>query len=218
MSDSTLESPPREAGMERRNRLLFGFCLVLVLIAVFLAASVWLYVDHAKKLTAGQHRTTGRLLADQVMLIRHWTELEDAPEFRSVVDDLTKRFGNQQQYRWNLIRPLSEDPSTRPGDEFEQQVLNRFLKAEPPDRNAREYAERLVRDQNEYQYYQPIRAEESCLAVCHKPASGEAGLDAGEGPKGLEGTGGGVTLGGKPLAEGDLMAVVKIAIPYVSAN
>ena len=75
MSDSSLEIPTRELGLQRRNRLLVGICLLLLLVAAFLATSVWLYVNETEKLAVEQKRTMGRLLVDQVMLGRHWTAL-----------------------------------------------------------------------------------------------------------------------------------------------
>lgn len=78
------------------------------------------------------------------------------------------------------------------------------------DENAPEFAERLAPERNEYQYFQPIRAEENCLVPCHVSPLGGSGIDyAGSGAS-LAGEG----LTGARLEPGDLMAIVKVTIPY----
>jgi two-component system, NarL family, sensor histidine kinase BarA len=63
---------------------------------------------------------------------------------------------------------------------------------------AAEYREFRTEDASEYHYYQPVRARKSCL-VCHEYRGSAAGA-AGEGDT-------------PRLAEGDLMAVVKVVMP-----
>ena len=82
-------------------------------------------------------------------------------------------------------------------DEFEQQLIERFTRStsEKSHSGQIEYADRLTADGKEYQYYRPIRFKSSCLQMCHSgPASPEA-------------------TPAKPLAEGELMAVMRITIP-----
>lgn len=203
MSDSDLEMPSRDVSLGRRNRLLFGICLLLLLAVAYLGSSVWLYVDEAKKLVAHERRTTGRLLVDQVMLIEHWEELETSEKFRKVVADLAKQLSNQE-YEWKLIRPGGEAPDG-PQDEYEQRLLDHFMKAKPAGPGAREFADRMRPDGNEYDYYQPIRAEQSCLMICHKPLPEGTGLGA-------------VRFDRKPFAEGEVMAIVKITLPGESSG
>ncbi len=67
-----------------------------------------------------------------------------------------------------------------------------------------EFVERYVNNGLEYQYYQAIRAQASCLTLCHKTYPAPGGFDVPIGGK---------LLAGEPLQEGDLMAVVQVTIP-----
>ena len=205
MSDSDLEMPPRDVSLAWKNRLLLAVCLVLLLAVAYLGSSVWLYVDEAKKLIAQQRRTTGRLLVDQVMLTTHWGKLETSEQFQRVLADLASQLSNQE-YTWKLIRPGTDGPEA-PQDEYERNLLDRFVKAKPARPDVPEYADRMRPDANEYDYYQPIRAEPSCLVSCHKPL-----------PEGTAALGGVEPSTEQPFAEGDVMAIVKITLPGESSG
>ncbi len=201
-----------ETSLERKCRFLFGGCLLLLITGSFL----W-YSNQTKKLIDQQNRDTGRLLVDQVMVIKHWQKLETNEEFRAVVQNLSENL-SKQECQWRFIRPNSADEANGPRDKKEREMMERFLKATPaavpeseePETEQPEYAERQSPDGNEYHYYQPIRAQKSCLLVCHAPTPGGDGIDMTG--SGLSLGGGGLT-GGPPLAEGDLMAVVQTTIP-----
>jgi two-component system sensor histidine kinase BarA len=160
----------------------------------------------------------GKLLVDQVMLIRHWEQLESkekkdetAPwtenlsgkQFLPLIQDLTKNLSNAK-YEWRFIRPNSTDGMYMPRDEFEWKLLDKFNVNKPvesDDIDNPEIAERWP-ENGEYIYYRPIRARESCLKVCHKPT---AGVDM----SGL-GLALGVVTAQNP---GDLLAIAKVTIP-----
>ncbi len=196
-----------ETSLERKCRFLFGACLLLLI-----TGSFWWYGSQTEKLVYRQNRNTGRLLVDQVMVIKHWQKLETNEEFREVVQNLSENL-SKQECKWRFIRPNSTDAGGEPLDQFEAELLESFLKAnaeESAGSDVPEFRQRLLSDRNEYQYYQPIRAQESCLLVCHKPPPGGDGFDLTG--SGLALGGGGLT-GGPPLAEGALMAVVQVRIP-----
>jgi signal transduction histidine kinase len=127
------------------------------------------------------------------------------------IEHLTRNLSNQQ-YTWRVIhRPDSRaaDPKLlgRPADEFEKEVMERFLRRNPEPAlgaGGPEFVERYVNQGLEYQYYQAIRAQASCLALCHKTYPDPSGFDVPIGGK---------LLAGEPLQEGDLMAVVQVTIP-----
>lgn len=206
MSYQSIKRVLGETNLERKCRFLFGGCLLLLI-----TTSFWWYGSQTEKLVNQQNRTTGRLLVDQVMLIKHWGELETNESFKPVVRNLTEKL-SKQKYDWRFIQPNASDASPgAPFDEFEWSVLDQFqkTKAPPPETDVREFRERLVASRKEYQYFQPVYADESCLLVCHKLPPGGTGIDL---------TGGGVALGARgagnsPLSAGDLMAVVKVSIP-----
>ena len=200
-----------ETSLELKCLFLFGVSLLLVITVSFL-----LYWKVTGEVVTQQNPNTGRLLVDQVMLIKHWEELETTYEFLPVVQDLTDKL-SKQEYEWRFIRrpdslPGSPDELGKPRDDFERELLERFMQVKPEElaevdqpEYEPEYGERLVLGGDEYQYYQPIRAQRSCLSLCHKSLPTGPGFD----PTGALTLGG----GGEPLAEGDLMAVVQVTIP-----
>lgn len=231
MSYRSLKRVIGETSLERKCRFLFGVCLLLLI-----TASFWLYGTRTEKLVYEQNRKTGQLLADQVMLIRHWEALdsqqrdgesdqwtvdENAQQYLPLLQKLTRNL-SKQQYRSRIILPDQTDEERGPRDEFERELLARFMKARPQESAAsdgttpeadgseynvpepREFEERPLPDQSEYQYYQPIRARESCL-LCHRMLGGAKSSA--------------LVLGGSqivsppPLAVGDMMAIVQVTIP-----
>jgi signal transduction histidine kinase len=202
MSYRSIKRVLGETSLERKCRFLFGACLLLLI-----TTSFWWYGSQTEKMVYQQNRNTGRLLVDQVMYLRHWEKWGEKDEnFRWLIQELSKGLSNQK-YEWRFIKPSSSDGSSAPRDEFEWSVLDEYNK--PKDKrpsDAPGFRERLINNNNEYQYFQPVYAEKSCL-LCHNMISG--GFD-------LNGTS--VSLGGNvstgtPLAEDDLMAIVKVTIP-----
>ncbi len=195
-----------ETSLEIKCLLLFG-----ISIAVVIAVSFFLYWQITGDVVYGQNPTKARLLVDQVMLIKHWERLETNEHFLPYIEHLTKNLSNQQ-YTWRVIhRPDAKaaDPQLigKPNDQFEAELVERFLRpATRPEEgdSPLEYVDRYANNGLEYQYYQAIRAQASCLTLCHRtfPQAG-----------GFEVPVGGVLLASEPLQEGDLMAVVQVTIP-----
>lgn len=203
MSYRSIKRVLGETSLERKCRFLFGACLLLLI-----TASFWWYGSQTEKMVYRQNRNTGRLLVDQVMYIKHWESLETNEKFLPLVQDLTKRL-SKQEYEWRFLKPNSTDGASAPRDEFEWAVLDRYNKPQPQRPAADDpegFRDRLVSNNDEYQYFQPVYAEKSCL-LCHNVTSG-----------GFDLSGAGLSLGGNvttgaPLAENDLMAIVKVTIP-----
>jgi two-component system sensor histidine kinase BarA len=144
-------------------------------------------------------------------------ELEKAsdPKFFLVVNQLNEKL-NQLDYKWRVIlppgSPLDRNGGQQTQDPFEIQLIDRWLQARPDptaDAKSPEYEERLVLGGDEYQYYQPVRAEGSCLLLCHKQLQPGWKVFGDAGP-----LGGGI----EPIEEGDLMAVVQVRIPNAPAQ
>lgn len=232
MSYRSIKRVLGETSLERKCRFLFGACLLLLI-----TASFWSYGTLTEDLVHQQNRNKGRLLVDQVMFIEHWEKLETIKTYKPLVAKLTEKL-SKQEYDWRFIKPGVEGGVAMPRDEFEWKLLERWMKPRPDliadnsrgpsphpdapepeslsfshsvhaDEDAPEFDERLVLERNEYQYYQPVRVEETTCLMCHGPTPGGAGISlAGDG---LPVAGGGVT---GPLATGDLIAIVKVTIPY----
>jgi len=181
--------------------ILVAACLLLLAVG-----GVWWYGTETERLIDLQNRATGRLLVDQIMLVKHWEGLENEQAFLPIVHDLTERL-SKHKYHWRLICPDSPDNAKQPRDQFEKAVLAQFMEAggaATAEARVPEFAERVAAD-GQYQYYQPIRAERSCLGVCHQtPPGGISGESTASGAATSE-------PAKKPLAEGDLMAVVAVS-------
>ena len=116
MSYRSIKRVLGETSLERKCRFLFGACLLLLI-----TASFWWYGSQTEKMVYQQNRNTGRLLVDQVMLIKHWESLETrTSEFCRVVKDLAKRL-SKQKYDVAFHPPARQrGRRTRRSDEFER--------------------------------------------------------------------------------------------------
>ena len=189
-----------------RRKLAFGTIGVLVLVVV---VGTWWHFAWAKQVAATQRRTTGRLLADQAILVMHWENLEERPpaggetgnDFVHVIQELSKKLSSQE-HDCRLIFPANSplaQRGERPRGEFEKELLDRFAQTRPQEPGEADWGERPTPDGRGYEYYQAVRAQALCLSLCHRPAPT---LDA-TAKSGF----------GKPLREGDLMAVVAVRMP-----
>ena len=185
-----------ETSLERKVRFLFGLCLF-----VLIAGSFWWYGSRTEKLVYATTRSTGRHLVDAIMLQYHWKTLEKEQQYTSLIETLGRTL-QSQPYSWRLLDP-DASPDERAGyKRLDSAVLDYFRERPPMVSTAGEtqveYREFRTEDASEYHYYQPVRARKSCL-VCHEYRGSAAGS---------------AVVGDRPrLAEGDLMAVVKVVMP-----
>jgi len=204
MSYQSVKRVLGETRLELKSLLMLATCLLLLI-----TGSFWFYGLESEKVVNEQNRIMGRLLVDQVLCFTHWLEWGGEDDrYRPLVKDLSQRF-SKQEYTYRFIRADSPDNVGGPRDEYEGHVLDQYRKpvAEAPENaDPDKYPGRLDNDKNEYQYFQPVYAEESCLLSCHVMA-----------PGGLDTMGTGISLTGKvsgvTMSEGDLMAIVKVTIP-----
>ena len=202
-----------QTSLELKCLALFGAFLLLVVSISFL-----LYWGVTERIVNEQNRNTGRLLAGQVMLVRHWEIFEEGSltattttgkSFLDVIQDMTENL-NKQEYESRVIfppnSPLDKDGTGQPHTDYERDVLEYFLRVgseESPDGENGDFVERPESEQNEYQYYQEFRAKASCLQCpSHRPTSVSGPLFD---PHGLG-------AGGNAIEEGDLMGIVKVSI------
>ncbi len=201
MSYQSIKRVLGESSLERKCLFLFGVAHLLLI-----AASFWWVAARTEEVVFRQNRTTGRLLVDQIMLFEHWENFETDDQFKPLVQNLAGIL-RKQEYESRFIRPYSR--SRQPKRLLEETLLEQFVpSAADPDGDERqgpEFYERLVGGGSQYEYYQPVYAEESCV-LCHNVRSG--GYD----PPGSAATWGG-GLPAAPLTEGDLMAIVQVTIP-----
>ena len=104
MSYRSINRALGETSLETKCLTLFGAFLLAVITVSFL-----LYWMVTEKVVSKQNPNTGRLLVDQVMLIKHWEGLENQEGFFPVVQDLTEKL-SKQKYKWRFITPSSTNP------------------------------------------------------------------------------------------------------------
>jgi two-component system sensor histidine kinase BarA len=196
-----------ETSLERKCRLLFGLCLF-----VLISGSFWWYGSRTEELVYTTTRSTGRHLVDAVMLHYHWKTLEVDQRYTNLIETLGRTL-QSQPYGWRLLEPEATPEERSAYTQLDAAVLDYFLNrpapgvddpppaAGGPPRSAQEYREFRTADNSEYHYYQPVRARQSCL-ICHeyKGLTAQQAADAAD-----------TNL--QKLAEGDLMAVVKVVMP-----
>jgi two-component system, NarL family, sensor histidine kinase BarA len=211
MSYRSIKRVLGETSLERKTRFLFGACLLLLI-----TASFWVYGILTEKIVYEQNQITGRLLVDRIMLTRHWEKLQSmqkgAEDYLDMMNQLSKNL-SKVTFKPDFIWAGGNDGANRPRDNYEWKLLDKFKKAKPPNTQADpetvEFDERQT-DQDEYIYYQAIRADESCLLTCHRRLLGGTGVDT---------TGTGLALGGLSADQpGDLLAIAKVTFPIASTE
>ncbi len=187
-----------ETSLERKIRFLFGLCLFALI-----AGSFWWYGSRTEQLVFSSSRSTARHVVDAIMLQHHWKMLEKEQQHASTIESLEKRLLSER-YQWRFLRPDASPEEAETYRRLDRRVLEYFLDESPvvpgqplPETAGRfEYQEFRTDDNAEYHYYQPIRFRKDCV-ICHEH----------RGPVGSSGE-------GRPkLAEGDLMAVIKLVMP-----
>ncbi len=200
-----------ETSLELKCLMLFGGLSLLVSTASFL--SYWFVTE---RVVRKQNPNTARLLVDRIIESSHFAamardENDRDQGFLQVVQSLDEKLKGQQ---YN-VRFISPDPSLvkeQPKNEDERQLLERFLKRKPEEigkSDRPESEEGPVTEKNEYLYFQAIRAERKCFNVCHQPGIRTAvGTELEPSPYGR------AAPGERMWNDGDLMAVVRVTIPY----
>jgi signal transduction histidine kinase len=189
-----------ESSLERKCRLLFGMCLLLLI-----SGSFWWYGRLTEQQQAFKPiRRSGHEAVNTFFMKQHWelfTEEKEKPLVLGLIAEMESK-----DTKWSTIRPNHKDGPGKPVDEFEYDVLERFDRNVPPPEDGEvvetEYAERHRSELNQYQYYEPIRYKHDCIA-CHYAAGERAGV---------AGVGGFTEP--EPYREGDLIAVVKVVVDF----
>ena len=94
-----------ETSLERKCRLLFGFCLALLIAGAF-----WGVDRVAEDLVMTNTRGKGRDLVDLIMLKTHFKAWETFQEHDEMVKDVLAEFEKHQVYKRHEILGLQGDP------------------------------------------------------------------------------------------------------------
>ena len=194
-----------QTSLELKCLFLFGLFL-----AVVTTVSFFLYWSVTKEVVEQKNPEKGELLVGYTMIAMHFVEFEEdkenqsfAPVAREMVEKLKK-----EDYEWRFIersdRAVHANETKQSLDKYEEELLEEFMRAPrvtDDDSDDILWKGRPVSGGREYQYYQAIRAQESCLRVCHSDLRLSDVID----PIGL-----GASV--EPLHEGELMGVGQITI------
>ena len=226
-----------ETSLELKCLSLFGAFFLLVSAANFL--SYW-YVTG--QVVTKQNPVTGKLLADAHMLLTHWKGLQGLTPYggkdtdevneerrreqdylRTMVEKLRENAIKDADYQWKFISPDSKQNVTQPPDEYEREVLAKFLKHNPSLSAGKEKikpSESVGGEQGVdwdehpsppaglYRYYRAIRTEAHCAVFCHHDTPVLPGIEPA-----IPSLIGRAKPSGGNWAEGDLMAALRIDIP-----
>ena len=207
MSYRSIKRVLGETSLERKCRVLFGICLLLLI-----TASFWLYGKRTDTIIDEQNRSTGYLLTLQEMQAAHARSFPSMERYADMATKLSKIICGEQPYSVKFILP-NPPPANRDkpdniarDDAFGHDVLDQFLKNQPrkplmADKDECRY--RMSEDGNSYSYYQAIRANNRiCFNACHQSVgqiNNDPSLDS-------------VRPAGNSTAEaeGDVMAVARL--------
>lgn len=189
---------------------------------MLITASFWWYGRQTEELVYRQNSVTGSLLVEHAKLamhMEHWDEFidkktpsdisyQDADRdvyYQGMADLLTK-----QPYECQVLIPQKPENVVQdknlPKDKFEADLLAKYVDSHDQfDPEKIEFAEHPNPEPGKYQYYQAVRAKQSCITVCHQPPPVDV-LTVSTGIK----SGLGKSAARNP---GDLLAVIKITIP-----
>ena len=188
-----------ETRLELKLLLLFGCCLLLLI-----TGSFWWYGTQTEQLVYKQNPDKGRLIVDTVITRTHWQALEGDKEFKKILPAFTADL-EQQGFDYSFIGLTNAPAIDRPADEFEKALVEHFMNPPEPGADRDEYAQRFSPDAKFYQYYQPIRVQDSCTIACHRPAQTAASGAALAGGLGINYR--------RPPQPGDLMSIARVDIP-----
>ena len=234
---------------------MFAISMVVVIALTF--TPIWFA---AEKLIAKQNPQTGRLLVDEVVLIKHWEAFE-ANESYQLVRKVVQSQLTQQNFEYQVLKPGAPNENL---DDFGREAIERFASVIPdrfkekPELTAESTQNKTVKSNSEtgsdssdaaaeqkkkkelfvdqavepdyvgrlnnenYEYYQAVRAQRSCVAgFCHPELQ----------PQSLTALPGAIIPGASPISsasldsadssdspDGKLMAVVQVNIPQQSTQ
>jgi two-component system sensor histidine kinase BarA len=223
MASNVLKRIFGETKLELKLLLLFAAGLLLIIATAF-----WWYGRRTNRLVYEKNEDVGRALVDLFKTTVH----ADRPAFlaTSSEEEGTRRAEENpwikkmyqdfvtSKHKPKFIYYWKSPEDSGPEDEFETALCDEYRTAppqKPDDPERRDFADRATKGNTEYEYFQPVYVQESCLG-CHAPPPGGSGIAA---------AGLGVPFARRPVKPGpqgwqvgDLMAIAKVTIPNQSTQ
>jgi two-component system sensor histidine kinase BarA len=182
MSYRSFKKALGETNLERKCRLLFGTCLL-----VLISGSFWWYGSETDKIVYDLNQFIGRALVNPAMLEAHNDILfevkkEEPDEMRFANKALIDLF-RSRDFKWQVLYPENAEGLNQPRDGFEHSLRREWtdfgvqlrdqagVSETVIDEAHRDPANNLWRerpggDPNIYVYYQPVFAKQECIG-CH---------------------------------------------------
>jgi signal transduction histidine kinase len=208
MSYRTFKRALGETNLERKCRLLFGTCLL-----VLISGSFWWYGSATDKIVYDYlNRFVGKALVNSAMLEAHkqllGTTLEGSkptPLDEKTNESLAELF-RSREFSWDTLYPDNPANAKQPKEQFEKDWMKEWSKFADDLRSQPGFGDSTIEDAfkdpdnqlwhegpsngSSYVYYQPVFAEKRCVECHSVPLGGDLNL-----PK---------------LKQGDLLTVFRV--------
>ncbi len=208
MSYRTFKRTLGETNLERKCRLLFGVCLLPLIVGTF-----WWYGTQTDKIVVEQNQYVGEAIVDISMLLAHEKvfnadiqavqEKKEVDPLNQLANQSVMELVREQRFDWEVLLPKNDQGLGTPTEIEEWNLLDRWAElGEKLDTDeaidaifdgenkpaAGEYDQEKVL----YRYYQPVFAKQECI-ICHNNPS--------------------VRVARPGLRTGDLLGIFKVEIP-----
>lgn len=172
-----------ETNIERKCRLLFGTCLL-----VLISSSFWWYGTATDKIVYDYlNRFVGKALVNSAMLEAHAKVFHTSISPELAIDEKTNEalvaLFRSGEFSWDTIYPENPAGLRQPRDSFEQQIMADWTQFAERMRSTQGFNDDAIEEafqdpenqlwregpspgQNSYVYYQPVYAKEKCVE-CH---------------------------------------------------
>jgi len=206
MSYRTFKRTLGETNLERKCRLLFGTCLLPLIVGTF-----WWYGTETDKLVVEQNQYVGEAIVDTAMILAHKDMLGatviEGQEPKKI-DPLEQRANEsiaelvrERKFSWEMLFPRNEQGLNNPTETAEWDLIDRWgelgkqLKTDEDIdavlNDGKQWHSEFDKENVVYRYYQPVFAKKKCI-ICHSTPAVDIPLPN--------------------LQWGDLLAVVKVEI------
>ena len=228
MSYSSLKRVFGETKLELKLVLLFAVGLMLVIVSAF-----WYYGRRTADMMFEQNQHTAGLMLGQDFLARHLgvrkkdnngdvfvpvvpeDTKEELKKDRELAEELRKSISEQPgKVEWlysKVPHPVPSVPKDESVPKAETRICESLMKPTATGSEAETKEFKEAWDAQEYRYFKPIRARQSCLD-CHAPALGGSGID--DHGTGVSIYGGPSSASSPSLSADDIVAIAKVTIPY----
>ncbi|MDC0936758.1 ATP-binding protein [Pirellulales bacterium] len=172
MSYRTFKQALGETSLERKCRLLFGTCLL-----VLITGSFWWFARENDKIVYGMNRFVGKPLVHSAMIEAHQNVFVTDPYERETNESLIDTI-RSQEFKWQVLHPENPRNIGAPADSFEYGLMTKWTKvgetldsddaidAAFRDRGDELSSDRPGENDARYKYYQPVFAKQGCI-TCH---------------------------------------------------